>query len=162
MEGALSGMLASSNNNSISKIIEEDQEQNFALFRKTGHWFFKGRVSLEPGEPMDFVDFNINHIPPADMVAYDILHIPWTNIKDRVPLAIDAYTSPNRDLAIILTRNTVLLYAMENGERAQEPLNKLDIPEGSMVIMAEWATADYVEYWEKSFTRNNQTEQVQE
>ena len=162
MEGAISGLLASSNNNSISKIIEEDQEQNFALFRKTGHWFFKGRVSLEPGEPMAFVDFNINLIPPADMVAYDILHIPWTIIKDTVPLAIDAYTSPNKDLAIILTRNAILLYAMENGELAQEPLNKLDIPDGSMVIMAEWATADYVEYWEKSFTRNNQTEQVQE
>ena len=160
MEGAISDLLSSSNNNSISKIIEEDQEQNFALFRKTGHWFFKGRVSLEPGEPMAFVDFNINLIPPADMVAYDILHIPWTVIKDRVPRAIDAYTSPNKDLAIILTRNAILLYAIENGELTREPVNKLDVPDGSMVIMAEWATGDYVEYWDKSFIRNNQTEQA--
>lgn len=160
MEGAISGLLASSNNNSISNIIEEDQELNFALFRKTGHWFFKGRVSLAPGEPLGFVDFNINLIPPAEMVAYDILHIPWTNIKDKVPQAIDAYTSPNRDLAIILTRNSVLLYIIENGELVREPVNKLDIPDGSMVIMAEWATGDYVESWDKSFKKNNQTIQV--
>lgn len=160
MEGAISGLLASSNNNSISKIIEKDQEQNFALFRKAGHWFFKGRVNLEPGSPMAFMEFNINLIPPADMVAYDILHIPWSIVTDKVPQAVDAYTSPNKDLAVILMRNTILLYAIEDGELAVEPSSKLDIPDGSMVIMAEWATGNYVEYWDQSFVKNNKTEKL--
>ncbi len=158
MEGALSRLLASSNNNSITKIIEEDQEQNFALFRKAGHWFFKGRANLAAEEPMAFVDFNINLIPPADMVAYDVLYIPWSIISDKVPQAIDAYTSPNRDLAVILTRNSILLYAIENSTLAGEPLNKIDITDGSMVIMAEWATGDYVENWNKSFVKNNEVQ----
>ena len=160
MEGAISGLLSSSNNNSISNIIEEDQEQNFALFRKTGHWFFKGRISLAPGEPMAFVDFNINLIPPADMVAYDILHIPWTIIKDKVPQAIDAYTSPNKDLAIVFTRDSVFLYNIVNGALKVQPLKNIEIPEGSMVVMAEWATGDYVEYWGNSFVKNNRSVQV--
>ena len=161
MEGAIAGILGSSNNNSLKNIVEEDQEENFALFRKTGHWFFKGRLNLEPGESMAYVDFNINLIPPADMVAYDILHVPWTLIKDRVPQAIDAYTSPNSDMAIVLTRNAIVIYSIEAGDvLSEEPVKKLAIPEGSMVVMAEWATGDYVKNWEKSFMKNNQTEQV--
>lgn len=160
MDGAIADILDSTSNNSIRNVLEEGQEENFALFRKAGHWFFKGRLNLAPGEPMAYVDFNINLIPPADMVAYDILHVPWTRIKDRVPQAVDAYTSPNSELAVIITRNAALVYTIgKGGELSLEPVRKLAIPEGSMVVMAEWATGDYVKNWEKQFVKNNVVEQ---
>lgn len=160
MEGAISGLLASSSNNSIKNIIEEDQEENFALFRKMGHWFFKGRVNLASDEPMPYVDFSINLIPPADMVAYDILHVPWALVQDKVPQAVDAYTSPNSDMAVVLTRNSVMIYSIKDEDLKGEPVSKFAIPDGSAVVMAEWATGDYVMNWEKSFIGNNKANMV--
>jgi hypothetical protein len=162
MEGAISGLLSNSNNNSIKNIIEDNQEENFALYRKMGHWFFKGRLSLATDEPVSYLEFNINLIPPADMVAYDILHVPWELVKDKVPQAVDAYTSPNSDMAVVLTRNSVMIYSIKDKTLEGDPVYKFSIPDGSAVVMAEWATGDYVLNWEKSFTRYNKAKPLEE
>lgn len=162
MEGAAADVLGSPFSNAIKSGSDKYQEENFSLFRKTGHWFFKGRVSLTENEPLSYVDFNINLIPPPDMVAYDMLHVPWTTIKDTVPQAIDAYTSPNNDIAVIITRTDILLYAIEGGALSVKPLAKYAVTDGSSVIMAEWATADYVQSWEKAFVKNNVVTSVPE
>lgn len=130
-------------------------EENFALFRKTGHWYFMGRVKLPENAQVPYLDFNINLLPPAELVMYDELHLSWTDIKDRIPDAVDAYTSPNRDLAVILTRNQLLIYTMSYGTLGEVPLKKLQLQEGDSVVMAEWALGDYMENWEKTFIKNN-------
>lgn len=155
MEGAVADVLGSPFSNAIKSGADKYQEENFALFRKTGHWFFKGRVSLGKDDPLSYVDFNINLIPPPDMVAYDMLHVPWTTVKDAVPQAIDAYTSPNNDIAVIITRTEIQLYAIEAGALSVKPLAKYAIADGSSVIMAEWATGDYVQNWQDAFIKNN-------
>ena len=162
MEGAVADVLGSPFSNAIKSGTDKYQEENFALFRKTGHWFFKGRVSLTQDDPLSYVDFNINLIPPPDMVAYDMLHVPWTTIKDTVPQAIDAYTSPNNDIAVIITRTDILLYAIEGGALSVKPLAKYAVTDGSSVIMAEWATADYMQNWENAFIKNNVVRSVPE
>lgn len=155
MEGAAANVIGSPTSNVIKSSTDKYQEENFALFRKTGHWFFKGRVSLTQDDPLSFVDYNINLIPPPNMVAYDMLHVPWTTIKDTVPQAIDAYTSPNSDIAVIITPTEIQLYGIEGGALSGKPLAKYSITDGSSVIMAEWATADYVQNWENAFVKNN-------
>lgn len=144
------------------KIELEDinkQEQNFSLFRKTGHWFFKGRLNYVADGQNSYTDFNINIIPPSDMVAYDTLQIPWTYVKDKIPEASDIYTSPNKDIAVILTDNEILVHEIDNEALLSKPLTTVILPTGSSVIMAEWATGDYVMNWEKSFVKNNDTKQ---
>lgn len=158
MESAAAEVTGSPTSNVIQRGTERLQEENFALFRKTGHWFFKGRVSLAQDGPLAYVDYNINLIPPPEMVAYDMLHVTWTAVKDAVPLAVDAYTSPNRDLAVILTRTEIILYAITNGALSDKPLAEYAVADGSSVIMAEWATADYVQNWENAFLKNNSVE----
>ncbi|NTV88837.1 MAG: hypothetical protein HGA22_00505 [Clostridiales bacterium] len=131
------------------------QETNFALFRKTGHWFFKGRINFSGNNLIPFLDYNINLIPPSDMVAYDVLQIPWNMIKEKRPEAVDAYTSPNRDMAVLLTGNAAAVYSINKTNLSEESLKEIAIPEGSTVIMAEWALGDYVEKWRSSFAKNN-------
>lgn len=162
MEGAAAEVLGSPSSNAIKSGMNKYQEENFALFRKTGHWFFKGRVNLARDDSMAYVDYNINLIPPPDMVAYDMLHVPWTTVKDTVPQAIDAYTSPNNDIAVVITGTDILLYAIGNGALSKKPLGKYGAPDGGSIIMAEWATADYVQSWEKAFIKNNETKAVPE
>lgn len=161
MESGISELLKNSGQNMLVNIDEKSQEKSFALYRKTGHWFFKGRFNVDQQGQLPYMDFNLNLIPPSNMVAYDILQIPWTQMKDKLPHAIDIYTSPNQDIAIVLTVDEILIYAIENKKLADEPLAVYPLEEGSSVIMAEWSMADYVPSWEKSFLKNNETIKIE-
>ncbi|MGE5613881.1 MAG: hypothetical protein ACM3XR_05695 [Bacillota bacterium] len=161
MKNAISDILEKSGINGMAIVNSESAEKNFALFRKTGHWFFKGRLNLNQQEPLPYVDFNINLIPPSNMVAYDVLQVPWTEMKDKLPHAIDIYTSPNKDIAVVLTRSEIYVYSIHEKRLSDEPLGKYPLENGSSVIMAEWCMGRYVAAWEKSFVRNNETIQVE-
>lgn len=157
MESAISELLKESAANGMKSADRANQGKNFALYRKTGHWFFKGRLNLSDEDTLPYVDFNLNLIPPANMVAYDMLQVPWKEMKDKLPQALDIFTSPNKDMAIIIMRNNILIYGIENKALTDEPLARLPMVEGSSVIMAEWAMGDYITSWEKSFVNNNET-----
>lgn len=160
MESAISEVLKNSGYQGVTNADENEQAKNFALYRKTGHWFFKGRINLDQKEQLPYMDFNLNLIPPANMVAYDVLQVPWTVVKDKLPDAVDIYTSPNKDMAVILTRDKILVYAIENKTLSAAPLAGFRLGGGSSVIMAEWGIGGYVPIWEKSFIKNNETKQV--
>jgi predicted DNA-binding antitoxin AbrB/MazE fold protein len=99
-------------------------------------------------------DFNINLMPSSKIILYDTLFIPWTAIKDKVPEAIDAYTSPSKDIALIVTTKYILIYTIENGALSSLPIQKVKLKEGESVIMSEWSTGDYVYNWERCFYKN--------
>lgn len=160
VEEALADVFKNSQNSGIKGIEDDDLNKSFALFRKTGHWFIKGRLNFSKDYPVPFTDFNLNLLPPSDMVAYDTLQVPWTIIKDRIPQAIDAYTSPNKDMALVLTRNSLIIYAINGNAISDTPMARLSIPEGSSVVMAEWGTGNYMKKWEKAFMENNMIKEV--
>ncbi len=161
MQSAISDVLKNSGYEGIVTFDDEEQEKNFALYRKTGHWFFKGRIDPDGQGQLPYMDFSLNLLPPSNMVAYDVLHVPWTDMKDKLPHAIDIYTSPNRDIAVILTRSEILVYTIQGNGLSENPSAKFRLEEGSAVIMAEWGMGDYVASWEKSFMRNNETRAVE-
>lgn len=131
------------------------QDENYGLFRVAGHWLFRGRFNYEDQGVQRFLDFNINIIPSSDLVFYDDLWITWTQIKDRVPDAIDAYTSPNKDIAVIVTKDRILIYEINTGTLGDTPIKRVNLKSGETVIMAEWASGSYMENWEKSFMKND-------
>ncbi|WP_206812526.1 hypothetical protein [Paradesulfitobacterium ferrireducens] len=131
-----------------------DQGQNWGLVRKNGHWLLQGRLSYQSGGKPGYLDYNINLVPPSKLVSFDTLSLSWQTIKERVPDAVDAFTSPNRSLAVVATRTRLYVYAMNEGRLGSEPLAKLDLHEGETVVMAEWATGLYVDNWEQSFRAN--------
>lgn len=162
MESAVSELFKNSGYEGATKTDENEQAKNFALYRKTGHWFFKGRLNMDQKEQLPYMDFNLNLIPPEDMVAYDVLQVAWTTVKDKLPDAIDVYTSPNKDIAVILTRDRILVYAIDNKRLSDSPIATFKLEEGSSVIMAEWGIGEYTPIWEKSFVKNNETKQIAE
>ncbi len=123
---------------------------NFGLERKMGHWFFKGRINYMLENEFHFADYNINIIPPSKLVFYDELNIPWTYIKNKVPGAMDAFTSPNKDIILVLTKKEIIVYGIEKGEIENVPLKRIALKDNETVIMAEWATGDYAENWSKA------------
>lgn len=141
-----------SRNIKISGKIEDiAQEDNFTLARRNGHWILRGRLNFDEG----YEDFTIGLSPVDTLVNYDELHVSWDAIKEKVPAAVDAYTSPNRDIALIITSSYIEIYAIKDGEIADEPLGKIKVRNGETVVMAEWATGEYVARWEKSISQLN-------
>ncbi|MFZ5967731.1 MAG: hypothetical protein ACOYVK_11245 [Bacillota bacterium] len=130
-------------------------EESFGLERKMGHWFYKGRINYTQGQEMLYADYPIHMIPSSKLVFYDELSVPWTVIKDQIPGAVDAFTSPNQDIALIVTKNELLVYAMSKDRLENAPLQRVPLEEGAAVIMAEWGTGHYVEKWEKAFESFN-------
>lgn len=136
-----------------AKILDDElDEENFTVARRNGHWIMRGRLSYNDEHDMvDFLDFNINIIPPTELVNYDELCISWNAIKAKLPSAVDAYTSPNEDMLIVLDIDNIYVYALEEEGISDRPIGKASLHEGEQVVMAEWATGVYVERWDKHF-----------
>ena len=136
-------------------VVNEDEfEENFGLTRKNGHWYLQGRINYLNGSTPNYMDYNVNLIPPAKLIYYDTLCLSWQNIKDRIPDAVDAFTSPNRDIALVITKSKLYVYGISANRLDGEPLAKIDMKVGETVVMAEWATGSYVDNWEKAFLAN--------
>ena len=125
-----------------------DWEENFTVVRRNGHWMLQGRRGQRNGEN---INYHINIPPIPGLANYDTLCISWNDIKNRVPGATDAFTSPNEDIAVIIGYKTLYIYGIENHLLSEKPMDKIPIGVGETVVMAEWATGDYVERWGNSF-----------
>lgn len=135
----------------VISIDRDETGENFGLVRKNGHWFFVGRINYQKDGTYEQTDFELKIIPPANLIFYDTLVLNWHKIKDRVPDAGDAFTSPNKDIVLVKTKNKLTVYPIGSEQLEENPLAEIDLQEGTTVIMAEWATGSYVESWEKSF-----------
>jgi len=127
------------------------KENSFGLFRRKGMWIFKGRVNYMEDGNYQYKDFNINILPTKELISFDELAIPWKAIKAKVPEAVDAFTSPNEDLAIVLTYGHILVFRIENGELSDEPIERIKLNSGEKVVMAEWALGKYSLLWDEQF-----------
>lgn len=127
------------------------QEDNFTMARRNGHWTLRGRLDL--GHTSE--EFTIGLSPIGKLINYDELHVSWDTIKEKIPMALDAYTSPNKELLVVITGNFIMIYTLDDGHISDKPIKKISIKKGESVVMAEWATGDYVARWEKSFNQLN-------
>lgn len=144
--------LSSQSKTEQETLEKKPNEKNFYMSRRNGHWILKGRLNNTNNK--DFEDFNINLIPPKKIVNFDELYTSWNNVKSKVPDAVDVFTSPNKDIALIVSKSYIYIYTLNNNLLSDKPLSKIKIHEGESVIMAEWATGTYVERWEKAMLNN--------
>lgn len=135
----------------ITSINEDVNEDNFGLTRKNGHWYLQGGVNYQSNGTPATMEFDISFIPPANLIFYDTLYPSWQSIKDRVPNALDAFTSPNKDIAVVKTKSRLYIFGINGEQLNSVPLGEIALEEGTTIIMAEWATGFYVDDWEKNF-----------
>lgn len=130
-------------------------EESFGLFRRNGYWIMKGRINYQMDEKELYKDYNIKTIPPKELVNYDDLSIPWSTIKSKVPNALDAFTSPNKDIIIIETRNNLLIYSINENEISKNEIGRIKKDSSETIVMAEWASGRYTSLWEEEVLKNN-------
>lgn len=129
-------------------------EESFGLTRRNGYWIMKGRINYSTEGEELYKDFNIKTIPPKELVNYDELIIPWNKIKSKIPEAIDAFTSPNEDIIIVVTRNSLQIYSIEDNEISSKELGRVKLDSSDSIIMAEWSLGRYTTLWEEEVLRN--------
>ncbi|MGV8983053.1 hypothetical protein [Clostridium sp.] len=134
---------------SDKKLLKETPAStNFGLFRENGKWLLRGRLEyLSPSVKNEYVDFNLPDEAPDNLVNYDSLFPSWEVIKQKVPNAVDGYTSPNKDIVVVLTNSKLLVYAIKNNILGESPLKELQLKNSEVAVMAQWATDDYVKIW---------------
>lgn len=121
---------------------------NFGVFRENGKWLLRGRLDYySTYENEQYADFNIPIAAPENLVNYDSLFPSWEVIKQKVPSAIDGYTSPNKDIAVVLTNSKLLVYTIKNNILDNSPLTELELKNSEVSVMAQWALDDYVNLW---------------
>lgn len=143
-------------NKELREVLEETpREDSFTVARRNGHWILRGRINARSSEYSDkYLDFNINMIPPSKLVNYDQLYVSWNKVKERVPEALDIYTSPNQDFAVILTESEILVYQISKGELSEEPVKRISVDVREKIIMAQWSKGDQMEKWNR-FIKDN-------
>ncbi|MFT5875676.1 MAG: hypothetical protein ACI8WT_004671, partial [Clostridium sp.] len=85
---------------------------------------------------------------PKTITSYDDLCISWDRIKQEIPQAKDAVSSPNNDVLAVLTPNKLLIYSNpENG--IDKPALSIDVDSNESIILNQWSTGEYVDKWNK-------------
>lgn len=146
---------ASHNKENIKGLEKEPRESSFTLGRKNGHWIMKGRLNSINPEDTRYADFDVNTMPSSKLLNYDEFWLSWSDIKSKVPDAKDAYTSPNKDICLILGKNYMYVYDINNNEVGNKLLAKIEIQTDETVVMSEWCTGDYINRWNKVLLNEN-------
>lgn len=130
------------------------EQESFGFQRRNGYWIMKGRVNYKKQYEDFYKDFEIKTIPPKELVHYDELVIPWNIIKARIPEAIDAFTSPNEDIIMVVTRNNILVYPIVENDISLNELGRIKLNNEDTIVMAEWGLGRYTSLWEEEFLKN--------
>lgn len=134
----------------LSKFVDYS---NFTLQRNNGKWVITARIPSLDGK--ESVDYSTNIKPNKKLINYDTLLISWKVLKGINPFMIDAFTSPNGSLAIIVMKDELLLYKIGSNGLSDEPIKRIPLKEGEEIIMTEWCSGNYIDKWGSVFNENS-------
>ena len=127
--------------------------KNLALTRKEGKWIIKIPIFSQYHHEgngssfynvQEYIDYNC--ILPESLVHQEELAVPWKEIIRTVPEAVDAVSSPEKELLVVLTNMELLIYK-EPKNGLKDPDLKIPLDGGERIVLNQWASADESEEW---------------
>lgn len=112
-----------------SKKVEEFYDpENIGIRRNNGKWEFKTNIIIkkENGEAI-IKDIKLPINPIIDIFSNNKLSITWESIKNKVPGAIDAYTSIDDRLLLVQNLNELLIYEIDRGVISKNTWDQLNL-----------------------------------
>jgi hypothetical protein len=143
--------------NSEGNLREEQMVdiKNLLLSRKDGKWqvlipLYKVSQHSGNGSSERYVEQYINTDIklPKTITSYDNLCIDWDTIKQKIPEAKDAVSSPNNDVLAVLTPTKLLIYSNPKSGIGKPALS-IDVDSDESIILNQWSTGEYVDKWNK-------------
>ncbi|MFC4302885.1 hypothetical protein [Cohnella boryungensis] len=91
------------------------------------------------------------HLEQTDVVKEPVLPIAWDDVLRLEPTAVDAFASPDQDVAIFVTPDRLQVVPYQLPEDEREAVS-VDLQSGESVVMVQWAIQQkYVDNWKKMF-----------
>lgn len=144
--------------NSLVKVKDSIDDTNLTLKREAGKWTVQAplyELYTHEGNGSNFniiknlYDANIN--VPDSITSYDTLCVDWNTIKNKIPDAKDAVSSPNKDMLVVLT-NTDLKVFIHPEKGLDKPIKTLAVDKNERIVLNQWATGNYVSKWTKALS----------
>ncbi|HHZ16316.1 MAG TPA: hypothetical protein GX395_01590 [Clostridia bacterium] len=119
------------------RLLQYADVANWGLVHTQGELILIGRLdyNAEVGRGY-FEDFKI----PIDIsgLFHNTTSYPsWDVIKEKVPDAVDAVSSPDRKVLVVLTNNDAIFYKIVN-ERTWNEILRYPLKESEAIVMCEW------------------------
>jgi uncharacterized protein YgiM (DUF1202 family) len=114
------------------------------IIRHQGQWIVKGHFPIEQER---YTHFDVPLVLPKSVVGSETLYPDWQAIKKLVPEAVDAFSSPSKDLLVVLTESSLFAFSISKGKVSQQPALHILFKQPLMVVMAHWAEGQYVSNW---------------
>ena len=134
------------------EISNSTNEFNWGISRQNSKWVpVIAKQWNYSNASTGWTDYNLKNIPgftlPKSVTTYDELNPSFENIKKVIPNAIDAVSSPTKDMLAVMTNDKLLVYTNPKKGLTKATLEiKLNGKES--LIMAQWATDDNVGKWD--------------
>ncbi|MCT8976650.1 hypothetical protein N4T77_08575 [Clostridium sp. CX1] len=90
---------------------------------------------------------------PQSIVSYNDLCTDFNLIKEIIPDAKDAISSPDKDILGVFTDNKLTLYAYSKGTIGKAAL-EIQLNENETMIMNQWTSGNSVEQWTDAFNKS--------
>ncbi|CAM3380708.1 hypothetical protein [Marinicrinis lubricantis] len=156
---SLQELLYSSDLQRMKNAVRNNREESVALnadsswgiARQPGKWKALKQMETTSSEDRKIVLEELKVPLPYNLVSYDVLCCSWQEIKQIQPAAVDALSSPDKDVVVILTQTQIIVYPYQNGI-VNDPMLNISLQEGEKLVMAHWALPNYVEKWKVEVT----------
>ncbi|KPV58181.1 hypothetical protein QJ48_17890 [Paenibacillus sp. A3] len=126
--------------------------ESWTIARKQGKW--TAQLASYDGTAngaAEGMTYRLREVPlalPPSVVSHDELAVPWRDIVRVQPGAVDAFSSPNRDMVAIVTEQNIIIYPYAD-QWIPIPLMTLPLQPKESVVMIQWAMGSYVELWKR-------------
>ncbi|WP_039856626.1 hypothetical protein [Peptoniphilus sp. oral taxon 386] len=124
---------------------------NIGFIRENGFWKLVGIIKFKDDSYKDKI-FDLNILLPKDIVKYDKLSIPMSEIKEKFPNVKDAFISPNNRFLITMEIESLKVYNIINKEINPNVIYEIKIPKNSETIMTQWSMGKYSQMWDKEMS----------
>lgn len=134
------------NDSEVNKIDYTD----IGLRRNHGKWQFI--TGIYNTKDSSYRSLDINLIPDVNIIKESELPMPWSNVRNLNPKALDAISSPDGRIIIIQTLDEMLIYDLTGQEKL---LYSVSIDPKDQIVLNEWAIGNNVKFWEEEFKKTD-------
>ncbi len=119
--------------------------QSFGIQRSGHKWRYAWMFGYDSGAARGYHTLcAVSKLPPKYMVGADQLFPPWNIIKNAYPDAVDAFSSPGRDIVLLVLPDRLIVAPIQDGKPGRSLLR---IQSSGRPVMVQWAIGKYVARW---------------
>lgn len=141
-----------------ARFSDEADPANWALRHQQGRWVVLARLDGIDETAQDLmVDLPLALDLPASLLGRRPTAMPWAEIQDLFPDAVDAVVAPDQSWVLIVHPRRLTAHVIRDGTIGPARLVQR-LPFGATVVMDRWATGEQLRQWQQRLRLTNDAE----